>query len=102
MLYNTEFVEAEEDDTEKTEFTHYNHTQAERSKRANKSKLKGDSEDFKKIWTAINEVQHGKTGKGNIGRITNYFKRITEQEAESVISVDQVNCRINYQTRTKN
>ena len=29
-------------------------------------------------------------GKGNIGRITNYFKRITKQEVESVISADQV------------
>ena len=36
------------------------------------------------------KVQHGKTGKGNIGRITNYFKRNTKQEAETVISVDQV------------
>ena len=119
-----DFVEAEEEDTEETEFTH-NHTQAERSnKKANKSKQKGDSKDFEKIWTAINDlrttvenlasakiqkslcstfpefknddieinhqVQNGKTRKGNIGRITNYFKRITKQEAESVISADQV------------
>ena len=117
-------MEAEEEDTEETEFTH-NHIQAERSnKKANKSKQKGDSKDFEKIWTAINDlrttvenlastkiqkslcstfpefkiddieinhqVQNGKTRKGNIGRITNYFKRITKQEAESVISADQV------------
>ena len=106
-------VEVEEEDTEETEFTH-NHIQAERSnKKANKSKQKGDSKDFEKIWMAINDlrttvenlastkiqkslcstfpefknddieinhqVQNCKTGKGNIGRITNYFKRITKQ-----------------------
>ena len=47
----------EEEDTEETEFTH-NHMQAERSnKKANKSKQKGDSKDFEKIWTAINDLR---------------------------------------------
>ena len=125
-------MEAEEEDTEETEFTH-NHIQAERSnKKANKSKQKGDSKDFEKVWTAINDlrttvenlastkiqnslcsafsesknddieinhqVQHGKTGKG----ITNYFKRITKQEAESVISVDQVKRIAGFKKETLN
>ena len=51
------FVEAEEEDTEETEFTH-SHTQAKRSnKKANKSKQKGNSTDFEKIWTAINDLR---------------------------------------------
>ena len=52
-----DFVEAEEEDTEETEFTH-NHIQAERSnKKANKSKQKGDSKNFEKIWTATNDLR---------------------------------------------
>ena len=46
--------------------------------------------EFKNDIEINHQVQNGKTRKGNIGRITNYFKRITKQEAESVISADQV------------